>query len=63
MIVITVSGSRSNVGKSSLAEKLVSLFEGAAHVKIGHGKRKPEIRNHFYPEGTEFGEIAGDGSR
>ncbi len=30
------------------------LLEGAEVVKIGHGARKPGLRNHFYESGTPF---------
>ena len=30
------------------------MLEGAEVVKIGHGKRKPDVPNHFYESGTPF---------
>jgi hypothetical protein len=54
MRVIVISGASSKVGKTTLARGLQRVLEGAEVVKIGHGKRKPEIRNHFYELGTHF---------
>jgi len=42
------------VGKTTLAVGLQRVLERAEVVKIGHGKRKAEIRNHFYELGTPF---------
>lgn len=42
------------MGKTTLALGLQRVLEGAELVKIGHGKRKPEIENHFYVLGTPF---------
>lgn len=54
MNVIVISGASSGVGKSSLARSLQQMLEGSVLVKIGHGKRKPHIENHFYMLGTPF---------
>ena len=54
MKVIVISGASSKVGKTTLAWGLQRVLEGAEVVKIGHGKRKPEIENHFYELGTPF---------
>ncbi|MDD3641869.1 MAG: hypothetical protein PHQ19_00170 [Candidatus Krumholzibacteria bacterium] len=58
MKTIVVSGARSNVGKTTLARHLCRLLPGAVHVKLGHGREKPDAGNLFYPVGTPFGEIA-----
>ncbi|MBN2184184.1 MAG: hypothetical protein JW746_02540 [Candidatus Krumholzibacteriota bacterium] len=55
---IVISGAHSNVGKSSLAEKLVSMLQNSVHIKIGHGRAKEGVGNLFYPEGTPFDRIA-----
>jgi len=54
MKVIVISGASSKVGKTTLAGRLRHMLEGAEVVKIGHGRRKPGIPNHFYPSGTPF---------
>jgi hypothetical protein len=54
MKVIVISGASSKVGKTTLANRLRRLLEGAEVVKIGHGPRKPGILNHFYESGTPF---------
>lgn len=54
MKVIVISGASSKVGKTTLAQSLQCLLEGAEGVKIGHGKRKGHVRNHFYESGTPF---------
>ena len=58
MKTIVVAGARSNVGKTSLARAIVRLLSGAVHVKIGHGERKPDEGNVFYPVGTPWARIA-----
>jgi hypothetical protein len=54
MKVIVISGASSMVGKTTLANSLRRLLDGAEAVKIGHGARKPDIPNHFYESGTPF---------
>lgn len=54
MKVIVISGASARVGKTTLAEGLQRILEGAEIVKIGHGRRKPRVRNHFYEVGTPF---------
>jgi len=54
MKVIVISGARSGVGKTTLAGRLRQVLEGAEVVKIGHGKRKCGLDNHFYESGTPF---------
>jgi len=54
MKVIVISGASSRVGKTTLARSLQRVLEGAEVVKIGHGERRPEIKNHFYELGTPF---------
>jgi hypothetical protein len=54
MKVIVISGASSKVGKTTLAKSLQRVLDGSVVVKIGHGKRKPEVKNHFYALGTPF---------
>jgi NAD(P)-dependent dehydrogenase (short-subunit alcohol dehydrogenase family) len=54
MKVIVITGASSGVGKTTLAGQLQHALKGAEVVKIGHGKRKPEVGNHFYASGTPF---------
>ncbi len=54
MKVIVISGASSKVGKTTLALSLQALLGDAAVVKIGHGKRRNDVRNHFYEAGTPF---------
>lgn len=54
MKVIVISGASSKVGKTTLALGLQRVLEGAEVVKIGHGARKAQLRNHFYASGTPF---------
>jgi hypothetical protein len=54
MKVIVISGASSKVGKTTLARGLQRVLKGAELVKIGHGPRKAEIKNHFYELGTPF---------
>lgn len=58
MKTIVISGAHSNVGKSGLAERLLSILQNSVHIKIGHGKKKKGGSNLFYPEGTSFEQIA-----
>lgn len=58
--IIAVTGAHTDVGKSSLARRLVSILPGAVFIKIGHGERKEGIDNVFYHTGTPFRKIAGD---
>ncbi len=60
MKTIVIAGASSKVGKTVLAEKLCGILPGAVHVKIGHGIRKPEMNNKFYPHGTGFEQIAAE---
>ncbi len=54
MKVIVISGASSKVGKTTLAGNLQRMLAGAEVVKIGHGRRKPDVPNHFYAFGTPF---------
>jgi hypothetical protein len=54
MKVIVISGASSGVGKTTIAGQLQHALEGAEVVKIGHGRRKPDVGNHFYASGTPF---------
>ena len=60
MKIIVVSGAHSNIGKTQLARALCALFPGSTYIKIGHGKRKPDIDGAFYHLGTPFSIIAAD---
>ncbi len=57
MKTIVVSGARSDVGKTTLARRLLEILPGAVYVKIGHGMRKKGMDNIFYPGGTPYGKI------
>ncbi len=54
MRVIVISGASSRVGKTTLARSLQGLLDGTELVKIGHGRRKDHLRDHFYESGTPF---------
>jgi hypothetical protein len=54
MKTIVISGASSGVGKTALARKLKSLLSGAELIKIGHGRPKADMENHFYPLGTSM---------
>lgn len=54
MKIIVISGASSGVGKTTLARKLKSLLPGAELIKIGHGRPKADMENHFYPLGTSL---------
>ena len=57
MKTIVISGARSNIGKTTLAEKICALLPGSVCVKLGHGDVKKEITNRFYPAGTPYERI------
>jgi adenylate kinase len=54
MRVIVISGASAGVGKTTLAKSLQRLLAGAEIVKLGHGRRKTDVGNHFYESGTPF---------
>ena len=54
MKIVVISGASSGVGKTTLARSLHRVLEGSEVVKIGHGRRKLHIENHFYDLGTPF---------
>jgi len=60
MKTIVVSGARSKIGKTTLSRALCALLPGAVHVKLGHGKPKPGMRNVFYPAGTPVERVLAD---
>jgi len=62
MKTVVISGAHSNVGKTGLASRLVSILQDSVHIKIGHGTEKEGIGNIFYPEGTSFDKIASENS-
>ena len=57
MKTIVVSGAKSNVGKTTLAEEMSRLLPGSMHVKLGHGEAKDGIDNVFYHAGTPYERI------
>jgi len=60
MKTIVISGARSDVGKTTLAERIGRLLPGSVVVKLGHGKRKEGVGNAFYHAGTPFEEVVED---
>jgi hypothetical protein len=60
MKTIVISGARSDVGKTTLAEKVGRLLPGSVVVKLGHGKEKEDMGNVFYHAGTPFTKVAAD---
>lgn len=57
MKTIVVTGAQAKVGKTTLALKLREVVPEAEVVKIGHGKVKPDMPNHFYPHDTPWAQI------
>jgi len=57
---IVVSGAHSNVGKTSLALKIVNLLHNAVYIKIGHGALREGKAGVFYHTGTSFDTIRKD---
>ena len=57
MKTIVVSGARSNVGKTTLAEAIRELLPMSVCVKLGHGEEKKGAGNIFYHAGKPFEEI------
>jgi hypothetical protein len=57
MKTIVISGARSNVGKTTLAEGICRLLPGSVRVKLGHGELKEGIDDVFYHAGTSFERI------
>ncbi|MFC1586225.1 molybdenum cofactor guanylyltransferase [Fibrobacterota bacterium] len=51
---IVIAGARSRIGKTTLALRIHDLLEGSEVIKLGHGRIKPEMPNHFYEYGTSF---------
>jgi len=60
MKTIVISGSHSEVGKTSLGKKIRSFLANSVFVKIGTGTPKPGSDVPLYPAGTSFEEIAND---
>lgn len=58
MKTIVISGARSNIGKTTLADKVSALLPGSVCVKLGHGDVKDGIDNVFYHAGTPFARVA-----
>jgi hypothetical protein len=57
MKTIVISGARSNVGKTTLAEAVSAVLPGSVYVKLGHGEVKEDIDNIFYHAGTPYERI------
>lgn len=57
MKTIVISGARSNVGKTTLAEKIRQLLPGSVRVKLGHGELKEDMDDVFYHAGTPYERI------
>ncbi len=60
MKTLVVSGAHSNVGKTTLAQRLGAMLPGALVVKIGHGEAKSGEPGRFYRVGTPFERILAD---
>jgi len=60
MKIFVISGAHSNVGKTQLARAICAMLPGSTYVKIGHGKRKPDVDGAFYHLETPFSIIAAD---
>jgi hypothetical protein len=57
MKTVVISGARSNIGKTTLAERICSILPGSVCVKLGHGEKKAGMDNVFLHAGTSFGRI------
>ena len=57
MKTIVISGARSNVGKTTLAEEIRQLLPGSVRVKLGHGELKEDMDDVFYHAGTPYERI------
>ena len=57
MKTIVISGARSNVGKTTLAEKISGFLPGSVRIKLGHGELKEDVDNVFYHAGTPYDRI------
>ena len=57
MKTIVISGARSNVGKTTLAEEIRRLLPGSVRVKLGHGELKEDMDDVFYHAGTPYERI------
>ena len=60
MKTVVISGARSNVGKTTLAEKIRRLLPGSVRVKLGHGELKEDVDGVFYHAGTPYERIIED---
>ena len=60
MKTIVISGSHSNVGKTSLGQEIHSFIDNSAFVKIGTGTPKEDSDVPLYPAGTSFEEVKKD---
>ena len=57
MKTIVISGAKSNVGKTTLAEEIRRLLPGSVRVKLGHGEPKEDVDGIFYHAGTPYERI------
>ena len=57
MKTIVIAGARSGVGKSSLAQAIISLLPRSLWIKIGHHPGNPSKKNHYFRRGTPYPEI------
>ena len=57
MKTVVISGAKSNVGKTTLAEEFSRLLPGSVYVKLGHGEMKEDMENVFYRAGTRYSRI------
>ena len=62
MKTIVISGSHSNVGKTSLGLEIQGFLENSVFVKIGTGTPKEDSDVPLYPVGTLFEEVEKDHS-
>lgn len=63
MKIIVISGASSGVGKTTLAVEIKQILPHSKVIKIGHGTKKEDINNSFYPAGTPFSVIAREHGR
>jgi len=57
MKTIVISGAKSNIGKTTLAEEIRQLLPGSVRIKLGHGKLKEDMDDVFYHAGTPYERI------
>jgi molybdopterin-guanine dinucleotide biosynthesis protein A len=57
MKTVVISGSRSNVGKTTLARYLCGIIPDSIKIKLGHGEVKPDGEPHFYNTEISYRDI------